>query len=48
MVNQDITIPAGSNVLYTKVNTDTSGGYDPSTGVYTVPSSGIYLFHVFR
>jgi len=48
MVDQHLTIPAGSNVLYNKVNEDTSGGYDSSTGVYTVPTSGVYLFHVFR
>lgn len=40
-------VAAGSPVLFNTVLTDVNGAYDVTTGVYTVPSSGLYLFHFF-
>lgn len=43
-----LNVSAGASVLYNKVLLDTGDGYDPTQGIFTVPSSGVYLFHVFR
>jgi hypothetical protein len=41
-------VHTGQNVLYNNILTDTNTAYSASTGVYTVPSSGLYIFHFFR
>ncbi|XP_060578092.1 EMILIN-2-like [Ruditapes philippinarum] len=40
-------VHTGQNVLYNNILTDTNTAYSDSTGVYTVPSSGLYIFHFF-
>ncbi|XP_060608125.1 uncharacterized protein LOC132760217 [Ruditapes philippinarum] len=40
-------VHTGQNVLYNNILTDTNTAYSASTGVYTVPSSGLYIFHFF-
>ncbi|XP_053378610.1 uncharacterized protein LOC128548191 [Mercenaria mercenaria] len=40
-------VPGGKPVLYNNVLVDVNGAYNVSTGVYTVPSSGLYIFHFF-
>jgi hypothetical protein len=41
-------VHTGQSVLYNNILTDTNTAYSASTGVYTVPSSGLYIFHFFR
>lgn len=40
-------VHTGQSVLYNNILTDTNTAYSASTGVYTVPSSGLYIFHFF-
>ncbi|XP_053379495.1 uncharacterized protein LOC123526879 [Mercenaria mercenaria] len=46
-LNQHQDIIGGQNVLYNNILTDVNGAYDVTSGVYTVPSSGLYIFHFF-
>ena len=46
-LNQHQEVADGNNVLYNNIITDVNGAYDVTTGVYTAPSSGLYLFHIF-
>ncbi|KAL4241049.1 hypothetical protein ACF0H5_001827 [Mactra antiquata] len=40
-------IPLGSNILYDRIHYNAGSHYDPNTGVFTCPRSGMYLFSVF-
>jgi hypothetical protein len=44
--NTTITLKKGEHVICEHVVTNASGGYNPTTGVLTVPVSGIYCFLV--
>lgn len=47
-LDHHLTVPGGTSVLYNHILVDNMDSYNVTSGVYTVPSSGIYLFHVFR
>ncbi|XP_045163918.2 uncharacterized protein LOC123528253 [Mercenaria mercenaria] len=46
-LTQQQDVPGGKPVLYNNVLVDVNGAYNVTTGVYTVPSSGLYIFHFF-
>ncbi|KAL4239845.1 positive regulation of adiponectin secretion [Mactra antiquata] len=40
-------LPLGSTVLFDNVHYNAGSAYDPSTGVFTCPRSGMYLFSIY-
>ncbi|KAL4223026.1 positive regulation of adiponectin secretion [Mactra antiquata] len=40
-------LPVGSTVIYDRIYYNAGGHYDSSTGVFTCPQNGLYLFSVF-
>ncbi|XP_060608068.1 uncharacterized protein LOC132760165 [Ruditapes philippinarum] len=46
-LNQHQDVASGNNIMYNNIVTDVNGAYDVTTGVYTAPSSGLYIFHFF-
>nr|AZS54114.1 sialic acid binding lectin 8 [Ruditapes philippinarum] len=43
-LTHNVNISHAENVVYDKVFTNIGGGYDNNTGIFNVPTSGIYVF----
>ena len=45
-VSKDLVVPQGGVVTFDLLLTSVGGGYNVSTGVFTCPQAGYYMFHI--